>query len=58
MCRDKNIDKDVDTIIALMAFTSVGVLYLESKRRNSGSSRCLNCHNCPCPGSNPKAQQD
>jgi len=56
MCRDENIGKDVDTIIALMAFTSVGVLYLESERRNSGSSRCLNCHNCPCQGSNPKLQ--
>ena len=66
MCRDESINKDLSSIIAMMAFTSAGVLYLErerrdsleSERRDSRSSRCLNCRNCPCQGRNPKVQQD
>jgi hypothetical protein len=53
--------KDADTTIVLMAFTCVNFLYLSARdnaRSNNSSSRCLNCRNCPCQGSNPQVQQD
>lgn len=58
MCSAESIKKDVDTTIVLMGFTSLGVIYMEimaaadNASRNSGSSHCLNCWNCPCHGSN------
>ncbi|CAL5054716.1 unnamed protein product [Urochloa decumbens] len=56
----QQVKKDVDTTIALMAFTCFGILYMlsiESSSPNNGSSRCSNCCNCQCQGSNP-VQQD
>lgn len=61
MCRYETIKKDADTTIVLMAFTCVNFLYLSARdnaRSNNSSSRCLNCRNCQCQGSNPKVQQD
>ena len=52
MCRNNDkVIKDVDTTILLMAFTSVGYLYLSARENawsNNSSRRCLNCRNCSC----------
>ncbi|PAN36409.1 hypothetical protein PAHAL_6G279600 [Panicum hallii] len=52
--------RDADTIV-LMSFCFFNFFYLytlDNARSNNSSSRCLNCCNCPCQGSNPKVQQD
>ncbi|CAL4999955.1 unnamed protein product [Urochloa decumbens] len=57
----EQVRNDVDTTIALMAFTCLGILYMsanDSTSTNSGSSCCSNCCNRQCQGLNPKVQQD